>query len=63
MNKKYDSVLKFLMNKYGKGIDRLHVYDKTWYDENAGLVVTLRKVKESPKPSISFTIVDERYTQ
>ena len=62
MNKKYDSVLEFMMNKYGKGTDELFVYDKTWHDENRGLVITLRKVKESPRPSISFTIVDERYT-
>jgi len=62
MNKKYDSVLEFIMNKYAKGTDRLSVYDKTWHDEKRGLVITLRKVKESPKPSISFTIVDERFT-
>jgi len=63
MNKKYNSVLEFMMNKYGEGNDRLFVYDKTWYDENHGLVITLRKVKRSPKPSISFTIVDERFIE
>ncbi|NQT30973.1 MAG: hypothetical protein HQ588_01435 [Deltaproteobacteria bacterium] len=62
MNKKYDTVLEFIMKKYGKGIDRLHVYDKTWHDENRGLFITLRKVKGSPKPSISFTIVDEKFS-
>jgi hypothetical protein len=63
MNKKYNSVLEFMTNKYGEGNDRLFVYDKTWYDKNHGLVITLRKVKGSPKPSISFTIVDERFVE
>jgi len=62
MNRKYDTVLEFIMNKYGKGIERLRVYDKAWHGENHGLLITLRKVKESPKPSISFTIVDEKFS-
>ena len=62
MNKKYDSVLEFMMNKYGRGIDKLHVYDKIWYDRNKGLVISVRKLKW-PRPSISFTITAENFAQ
>jgi len=62
MNKKYDSVLGFMTNKYGKGIDKLHVYDKTWYDENEGLVISVRKLKW-PRRSISLTITAEDFAQ
>ena len=62
INKKYNSVLGFMTNKYGKGIDKLYVYDKTWYDKNAGLVIALRKLKW-PRTSISLTITAEDFAQ
>ena len=62
INKKYDSVLGFMTNRYGKGIDKLHVYDKAWYDENEGLVISMRKLKW-PRSSISFTITAEDFAQ
>ena len=59
INKKYDSFLNFMMGKYGEANDKFYVYDKIWHDDSEGLIITLRKVKGSP--SISVTIVDERF--
>ena len=61
INSKYVSVQEFIIEKYGEGIDKLHVYDKTWYDKNNGLIITLRKLR-LPRSSISLAITAEEFS-
>jgi len=62
INKKYASVLGFITNIYDKGIDKIYVYDKIWYDKNEGLVISLSKMKR-PRPYLTLTITAEEYAQ